>query len=389
MKSKTLLALFAFFIGSCASTERLKVGAVAGGEVVEAEGSCPIVSGDTRGAKECSLRDAQKKAVEKVIGVYISAKTRVEKAVTIEQNILANTEGYISKYDVIKEGREADFYNTKIRAMVLFQKIGDELKALNILREPSVGLPRVAVIISDAVGSGGKPATEDQTHTHTYAANSMSETLLKNGYKIVDPEAIMTAKAYETIDAAEDDPETMKKLGTKLNAEIIIFGDAKTTAVTMDKNLLGDMKSFRATLSAKAARVQTGEVLQIVSAQASGLDAIDDAAIQKALEAAGRKAGDDLGRELHERLVKNASIALIAVNIKNFDGLENLKKALTATSGIKDLFVRSFGEGAANLDIYLEAAGQTGVQEIAGSLTAKLGATVKRMEGNTLEIALP
>ena len=91
----TLVASVTFF-GGCASTGRLKVGKTPGGEVVEAEGSCPIQNGDIRGAKECSLREAQKKALEKVIGVYLSAKTRIDKAIAIEQNILANTQGYIS-----------------------------------------------------------------------------------------------------------------------------------------------------------------------------------------------------------------------------------------------------------------------------------------------------
>ncbi|MBI4369491.1 MAG: hypothetical protein HY547_04605 [Elusimicrobia bacterium] len=382
-----LLAGAIGFIG-CASSERLKVGAVPGGEVIEAEGSCPVVSGDVRGAKECSLRDAQKKAVEKVVGVYVSAKTRVEKAVTIEQNILANTQGYISKYDVVKEGRDGDYYNTTVRALIMFQKISDDLKSLNVLREPSVGLPRVAVIVSDLVGKGGKTSGDD-TELHTYAANSMGESLIKAGYKVVDPEAVMAAKAYESIDEAENNPSAMNKLGTKLNAEIIIFGDAKASPVQMDPSMLGGMKSYRATLSAKAARVQTGEVIQNVSGQASGLDAVEDAALQKALETVGKKAGDDLGRDMHNRLLKEASISLTATNISGFTALEELKKTLSSTSGVRDLFLRSFDSNNANIDVYLEALGKVGVSDLASRLTDSLKVTVVRMEGNTLEVALP
>ncbi|MBI2070372.1 MAG: hypothetical protein HYT79_07180 [Elusimicrobia bacterium] len=387
MNARVLAYCLPFFLIGCASTSRLKVGAVAGGEVIEAEGSCPIVGGDVRGAKECSLREAQKKALEKVIGVYLSAKTRVEKAVTIEQNILANTEGYISKYDVLKEGRESDNYLTKIRALVLFQKLGDDLKSLNVLREPSVGLPRVAVIVADEVGKGG-PTSSDDGKDHTYAANAMGEALIKAGYKIVDPDAIMAAKAYENLDAAEDDPAMLSNLGMKLNAEIIVIGEAKASPVVMDKNLLGDMKSYRATLSAKAARVKTGEVLQNVSGQASGLDAVDDAAIQKALEAVGKKTGEEFSRELHNRLIQDASVSVTATNA-DFQKLEGLKKTLVDMPGVRDLFVRSLDGGAANLDVYLTVAGKTGVQEIAARLSERLNAKVNRVEGNTLEVALP
>lgn len=380
----------ALYLGSCASGSRLKVGAVEGGEVIESEGSCPLINGDVKGAKECSLKDAQKKALERVIGVYVSAKTRVEKAVTIEQNILSNTEGLISKYDVMKEGRQGDFYNTKIRALVMFQKIGEELKALNIMREPAIGLPRVAVIVSDAVGSGNGPTKGDEdAATHTYCSNAMGEALIKAGYKVVDPEAVMMAKAYETMDKAEDDPDVMKQLGTKLNAEIIVFGEAKVSPVQMSSDMLGGMKSYRATLSAKAARAQTGAVLQNVSGQASGLDAVDDAAVQKALEATGKKAGEELAGELHQRLIREASISLTVSNVADFQKLDGFKSTINSLSGIKDIFLRSFSEGTANMDIYLDGAGSTGVQQLGSSLTAKAGVTVKRAEGNVLEVALP
>ena len=149
------------------------------------------------------------------------------------------------------------------------------------------------------------------------------------------------------------------------------------------------MKYYSATVSAKAARVQTGGVLQNVSAQASGLDAVDDAAIQKALETVGKKAGDNLAGELHKRLIQEASISLTISNVADFQKLDSLKSTLTAMSGVRDIFLRSFGEGTANLDIYLDKIGGLGVEQLASNLAGKAGTIVKKTEGNTLEVALP
>ncbi|MBI4064216.1 MAG: hypothetical protein HY401_07955 [Elusimicrobia bacterium] len=380
---------FVAFLNGCASTPRLKVGKAVGGEVVEAEGSCPVVNGDARGAKECSLREAQKKALEKVIGVYISAKTRVDKAVTIEQNILANSQGYISKYDVLKEDREGDYYTTKIRALVLFQKVADDLKNFDVLREPSVGLPRIAVVVSDAVGQAGQNVKDEDMPTHTYAANAISGALINTGFKLVDPEAIMAAKAYEAVDQAESNSEALKNLGVKLEAEIIVYGEAKTSPIVMDNNLLGSLKSYRAAISAKAARVATGEVLTVVSYQASGLDSNEDAAIQKALENVGKLSGNDLANALRDSLARQSSVSLTAANVADFGVLEKLQKMLEGEPGVKDLFLRSYESQTAKLDIYLEGSGQTGVQEIGQRLTQKLSAKVVRAQGNTLEVTLP
>src|SRR5436190_1744398 len=90
------------FTGCAGSGQRLKLGETVDGEVVEAEG-LSAVTNDLIGTKRAALSDAYKNAVEKVVGVFISARTMVEKAVTIQQNILGKTDGYVKKHEVIKE----------------------------------------------------------------------------------------------------------------------------------------------------------------------------------------------------------------------------------------------------------------------------------------------
>src|SRR4051812_37593662 len=102
---KTLsLAMTFFLLAGCAGKSHLKVGRSADGEVVEAEGFAPNDPKDIINTKRGSLVDAQRTAIEKAVGVFVSARTMVEKAVAIENNILARTDGYIKKYDVISEG---------------------------------------------------------------------------------------------------------------------------------------------------------------------------------------------------------------------------------------------------------------------------------------------
>ena len=126
-----------FVMAACATTSRLKVGETPGGEVIEVTGEAMIEPSNMDGSKRRSLAEAQKKAVEEVVGVHVSAKTLVDKAITIQQNILAKTEGYIQKYDVLKTWEDAPYYKTTIRALVLYQKLSDDLKAAGLLSRPS------------------------------------------------------------------------------------------------------------------------------------------------------------------------------------------------------------------------------------------------------------
>src|SRR5688500_12605550 len=96
---------FALIANNCAGRKsHLKLDKTDQGEVVEAEGFAPYDPKDLINTKRGSLVDAQKNAVEKAVGVFVSGRTMVEKAVAIENNILARTDGYIKKYDVVSEG---------------------------------------------------------------------------------------------------------------------------------------------------------------------------------------------------------------------------------------------------------------------------------------------
>src|SRR5689334_23219367 len=87
--------------GCGGSHNRIKTGKTLEGEVVEAEGTAPYRADDLPGTKAAALAAAQRSAVELVVGVYVNARTRVDKAVAIENNILANTQGYIKRYEIL------------------------------------------------------------------------------------------------------------------------------------------------------------------------------------------------------------------------------------------------------------------------------------------------
>ena len=72
MPSAFSIALSVFLLAGCAGSKtRLKMGATAQGEVVEAEGFAPNNTKDILATKRAALVDAQKNAVEKAVGVEI------------------------------------------------------------------------------------------------------------------------------------------------------------------------------------------------------------------------------------------------------------------------------------------------------------------------------
>src|SRR5579864_3810002 len=145
------LLTLAIALNGCAHS-RIKSSKSSEGEVVEAEGTAPYRADDLPGTKAAALAAAQRSAVELVVGVYVSARTKVDKAVAIEQYILTKADGYVKRYEILSEGRSGDWYKVRIRALVSTQSIHDDLDSLGLLRQAQVGNPRVAILLHEFVG---------------------------------------------------------------------------------------------------------------------------------------------------------------------------------------------------------------------------------------------
>jgi hypothetical protein len=368
------LAFVMGLLSACGGKSRLKVGEVEGGEVIEAIGMAPYEADDVIGTKRKSLADAQKQAVERVVGVMISARTRVEKAIMIDQNILARTRGYIQKYDILKEEREGDIYKTWIRALVMTKQIEEDLDQMGLLKSVSLSYPRVAILVTEK--SGG------QERESTITSDAFSGPLLARGYKVVDRSALMAAKAYDSLMALDEgDTSLMAELAKNLKAEVLIMGEAESQELPVE---LGGMVSYRAVLTAKALLAQTGEVVSTIDSIQSGLDAVAPAAIQKALRAVGKDAGEKLASQLAQELARRASIAVDVSGLGAYSALEDLTKFMIGLSGVEDVVIRSFQEGNAELEMMTPG---TNANEVASAIgRSRKSFSVNQIESNRLRL---
>lgn len=332
------LALISFLvtgINGCAGRSKSIVReSVSEGEVVEAEGMAPMTD-DLAGVRKASLADSQRVAVEKVVGVLVSGKTLVEKATMIEQHILAQSAGYVKKYEVIKEWQKGGYYYTRIKALVSYQKVWADLDKMAILHSPVVGNPRVAILINEPTLS-----------------NTLAQGLTRQGYRIVDSH----------------------------NSEIVITGEVSTETVTSPE--LSGLISIRGILAARALKPKTGEVLSSISIQASGADFTEKTAHQKAMTLLGEKASENLSESLTSLLASRPTVSLIVRGITSFATLVKLKDTLTKIVGNDNIFVRSYSEGAAEIEINTPSVTSTDLANV----LSKKGWQIISQTHNTIEI---
>jgi len=369
-KNYIAVALVPLLIAGCSgSKQRLnKAAASLGGEVVEAEGIAPYKATDIPGSKAASLAAAQKAAVELVVGVYVNAKTRVDKAVAIENTILTQTKGYVKKYDILKEGPDGEWYRTRIRALVDTQDIRGDLDSLGVMRPRTLASPRVALFIQEWMGE-----KRDEGHN---ASRALTQVLIDRGFNVVEVPASFKSE--------EDPGELAKKLPHSM-ADILISGLARAQSLGYGKEF-GGLYSYRASVSLRAIEVGTSDVLLTVSETASGLETSPELAAGKALSNAAESTGKDFS-SLPDEIDKRSRNTITINGIKSFDALSQFQKNVLGIPGVKDLSLRSFSQenGVAEIEV------QTGVspQELAEQAVKKAGDSwsVYQVSGHSIQLS--
>ncbi|MFH1282564.1 MAG: hypothetical protein ABII27_02760 [bacterium] len=367
MRSKTriLILILPFLILACAGNRKLtRTFDGQPGEIVIAEGIAPVIDGDVLNAKKAALTEAQRRAVEMVVGVYVTGETRVEKAVLIESNIVSKTKGYIAQYDVLEEKMQDGFVKVKIKALVKLEDLSKDLKELGLIVKPSeVGNPKTAVLIKESLDG------KDQTSSE--AESMIIQELVNKGYSVVES-SNLSAEEIKGVSAGEE--SFYKKLADRLKVEVLVVGKAVSSFFTSEN--LGGFVSYRASISARVLKAQTGEVLISVSQQASGVDVVKQIAGEKALQKVGQLVGKELSVKIAQKLKTHSDIVLTIKDLSTVNELNEITNYLRRTAYIKELVISSFSSNEATIDVRLSSGDTQKLAQTLGNIPGKTFTTI-------------
>lgn len=187
---------------------------------VEATGTAAIFSGNLANAKQQALQNAQRNAVEQGVGLVLDARTTSQNFRVIEDEILTASRGFVTKYDILSEGKTRDgrSYEVRIKATVSRELLEDRLSALRILHR-KMGNKRVMVIYQ----SDNPNALARNHGASTAAIQAVQNALNAAGFRVFDPAA--TDRVYRQIEQAArvDAPvDDIIALSLKQQADIVV-----------------------------------------------------------------------------------------------------------------------------------------------------------------------
>lgn len=351
MKNRLLILLLSVLVlSACASSgTNIKGSAKEEKEITEvvlAEGLAPVLNNDILDAQKRALAEAQRNAVEMTVGVYVNAATRIEKAILVDQQILSKTNGYIKKYKIISEGREGDFYKTKIEALVKIEAVNKDLSLLGLMAPPATATSnlRIGVVIMDRVD--GAPANDG------ISEQTLNEKLLNLQYKVVDINELSTAAINLKADNFLNNLDQQKKVGEITKADVLITGNALSSFNT-DQGL-GGMISYRATISFKVLKIKQAALIYSNTFSSGGVSTTREAASREALKRAATIAAEDLTRVLDQRLRSFNFVSISIRNVSSLNQLDAILKGLRNMIEVKSTQTENFNQGVADIKVGTE-----------------------------------
>jgi len=310
------------------------VGADSENTAVTAEGEA---AGTGLAAKEKSLENALRNAVEKGFGVYIDSATLSENAALLADDIIAETRGFVRSYDILEQKEMNGIFTTKIKAEVSLDKIW-ESESLQLLLK-RMGAPRFIVVAAEY--HGGQPAPR------SFAQQKVTELLVSRGFHLVNAVKITDLGLHE-IKNAMDNERQAAEIGKNANAEIIVLVNSTGNFEKRTKAYGAQFDIFRGNCEIKAVQVDSRKIV------ASAVKARQSGSIKDAIMAAAEDNAGIIVKQLLEAWSKylnmGRTIELVITGI-SVSQLMRIVEEINALEGVNGVEQREFSQGKAQLEI--------------------------------------
>ncbi|MCK5760458.1 MAG: Dr family adhesin structural subunit, partial [Candidatus Delongbacteria bacterium] len=201
--------------------------------------------------RDSAIRDAQRNAISTAIGTYLVSEQEMQDYMTVKDQILSKSEGFVKAYEVIDQSREVDgSWTVTIKAAVTKDIVMNDLEALGILLA-QLDNPSIVVFYAPR-GVKYHPRFTEQ------GINQINQYFTTNRYDVYD---------LDQLNAMIEDDISMKEIG--LNEEVSMAeilakklkSDIYVTVALMLEDLGNGKKKAKAT--AKIFNASTAKLLGV------------------------------------------------------------------------------------------------------------------------------
>lgn len=358
-----------FLVGVCAAIILLMTAGMVFAQTI-------TVTGSGMNQNE-ALRDAIRQAVEQTIGALVSSETLVKNAAVLEDTVYAKSQGYVKSYQILRtEERGEDVFVTAV--IEVDAQPGSELmQILTTLNDP-----RIVVLIQEKSSDGYKESKICENH--------IVQSMLDAGFKrVIDArQALAGNSAFEKSNDIGKDIKALAALAKETGADYLIVGSANVNASAEVTQMLGyggtsGMYSFQGVLEARLYKSDTGIVVAATSTNGVSLEITAVQGMQSALLEASQKMAEYLVGKLKGYAAMAVKSVQISVKATGYAEVEALKRALSRVPGVNSVYLRTYQDGTALLDVDYSKSAQNLWRDLERSLDVNVmmqSATENRLD---------
>ncbi|MBR4591886.1 MAG: hypothetical protein IKO35_01590 [Elusimicrobiaceae bacterium] len=332
MKKLFLLILIAVF--SLTACRTFRIGPKGEGEYVTAESLVPYDENNLRQMKKEGILAAQKAAVEKVAGVFISSATTVDQAQLVEDKIVSKSAGFIRHSRVQKAYRKGDEFYTKIKAMVLVKDIGEIIKQ----SESDAFAKKTTILVASRETVGDDISLRQDCKQAIYRALKNQPFALVNGDNL-------SQNNIENPNASIDKARTE-------GARFIIVAEAATSPLdSLTTSVTSPFKTYRARANMRVYSTNNYAAVAEGSQQQSGLDPLPEIAAQKSIAAACEAAAKQLAEPINSAINSAKIFSLTVKDVNTIERLKQIQDIFKDLREIEDFNLVRYANSSAQFDI--------------------------------------
>lgn len=292
---------------------------------VTSRGEAAIIGGDVPAARDEALVDAQRNALEQVLGVKIRSETAVQDFTLADDTVLSMISGYIKNTKILSEKQEQDNLVVEVQCDVVQQMSEEE--AAKLMRNFSCVMGFTTEI------DGGK-VDDDRL------ANQFGADLVKAGFDVRDASQLASLKGFEEhfLSAVErQDAPAARWIGRQLLSNVVIVGQAKLKQadkkeITSYTGVIG-VYAYDCWANARAIETESGQIIAQYASGIKGIKGISDTP-QKAVTEASLSTQKKLSDDLITQLVvykgrKSRPITVEVLGVPTLQDFANVRELLS------------------------------------------------------------
>jgi hypothetical protein len=367
---------------------------VPGARTIQVIGTAPILSADVEKARDAAVANGLVLAVGQAAAELLTHEGLVKYFQELNQTLFNNTQAYIQNYKVSAESMTNNVYRIVLEATVSTDVLEKYLSGAGFIHGQKA-LPKILFLISEKMTTDASPrfwwGSQDSIFFTAHCEAAMIKTMDESGFTIVshqNPKIISDLPSMGQKYQLSDEDAVF--VGVNTSADVLVVGEALVE--TAQNVMETDKRSFKATLSVRAIRSDTGEQIAQTRQTAVTVDADETKAGAEALTQAGKAAGNEIAAQLALSWQAGAAapgqIAVVVEGTSDLASFVFFRKSLNELPGVKSIFIREMKSDQADILVDYEGSAEQLAETLMTNTYGSFGINIYEITPEMLKVKL-